>query len=94
MIYALAMFASVIVSILALLDNNTINQDAVLYLKAAHYVAIGDFDVASGIFTEPFYSYLIGGFSRLSCLSVEHACYVFNTIFCTHELISITMCLL
>lgn len=80
-IYTLAIIASVVISILALLDNNTINQDAVLYLKAAHYVAMGDFEVAAGIFTEPFYSFLIGGFSKLSFLSVEHAAYVLNTFF-------------
>lgn len=81
-VYAVAIVASFAVSVLALLDNNTINRDGVLYLKAAHYFTLGEFDLAEGIFTEPFYSLLIAGVSAITPLGVEGACYLLNAIFC------------
>jgi len=75
-VYGLAALASVLLSLLAIWQNDLINHDGVLYLRAIE----GDAEAIRWIGNWLFYSKLIGWTSAISGLEPEQAAYAVNLL--------------
>ena len=75
-IYLLAAAASLLLSLFAVWQNDLINHDGVLYLRAVE----GDAGSIRWIGNWLFYSKLIGGLARLTGLDTENSAYLLNAL--------------
>jgi len=75
-VYVLAAFASLLLSLFAIWQNDLINHDGVLYLRAIE----GDAEAIRWIGNWLFYSKLIGALSAVTGLAPESSAYLVNTL--------------
>jgi hypothetical protein len=72
--------ASIIESIIKITTLTLINNDAIVYLRAAEAFNHAGTHAAFAIYPWPFYSILIALFHKMTLLSYENAAYLLNTI--------------
>ena len=72
----LAAGVSIFLSALRFALDPVINNDGILYLRAAEFFEAGDWEAGSALFKWPFYSFMVGQLSRLTGLDVEIAAHV------------------
>lgn len=72
---------SLALSLWALYLDPVVNNDGILYIKAAEHFSSGDWGSGFSIYKWPFYSLVIGGISRFSGLAVGHSAYFVNGAF-------------
>jgi hypothetical protein len=73
-----AALGSLVLSAWCLFLDNVINNDAVLYLRAAELLANGAWQAAITLYKWPLYSLLIAAVHIITGLSFDHAAYVLN----------------
>ena len=80
--------------VLAVLGNyfqhDWINVDSLLYFESARLISIGEWKQAIAIYNWPLYSILIGLLSRVTTISIQHSAQVWNIIFFTVTVFSLS----
>lgn len=79
--YLVAIIASVIFSYIAIIQGSIVNEDAIVYFRAAEAFFLGDWHTAHSIYAWPFYSLLMYLGHGVTGLSLEHVAYVLSSIF-------------
>ena len=78
---AFVFFASVLLSIVAILDRAVISKDGALYVYVAQYVSVNGLGSAFDLFDWPWYSILIALISNVSGIPHDVVAYVLSVIF-------------
>lgn len=79
-IYIFAALMSVVMTLIVLAYNQTINPDGLQYLHTAVAYTNGGLKAAENAFNLPFYSILIAITAKITTLSMLHATYLLNAI--------------
>lgn len=76
-----AVLISLLLSVWLVYVDGVVNNDGILYLKAARAFARGDAAAAAQIYTWPFYSWLIAAFHQATGLGLETAAHIIDALF-------------
>ena len=76
-----AVFASAILSLIAIKTSGTLNRDGMLYVDAARMFDQGGFNAAHKVFSWPFLSILMAVLSKTTGIGLETTGYLLNILF-------------
>lgn len=76
----IAVLASLVLSFIAVMTDDVINSDGILYVEVATKVLQGDWAAANALYKWPFYSYLIAAFSVITSLGLETSAHLINAL--------------
>ena len=81
MTLSIGVIASILLSIWSIAIDDVINNDGIIYIRAAEFWSRGDWEGALAVYKWPFYPWLIMAFSDTLGISFKTAGHVLNTTF-------------